>query len=253
MTNKQTFIRAFPTEVERTGPRTLSGRLVPYGVVADVADLYDGKIDVYKEGFRRGAFEKQAGAIEPGIIRKIGLIHQHGPSGLGYLGPFVGLREEADGLYGEARIMPSLEADVEALLEAGVAQLSVEFRLPSASSTVVIDGVRWRTRAHLDQVALEAKGAYPGADVLAYRAEVEEQEREAAEAAAAAEAERVAAEEAAAAEAAERQRVEAAAEEAAERRRAWDEMTARLDRERMKQEQLIHEYGVTVPGGWKRD
>lgn len=257
-TQPQSFFREFPvrieqTEIEPSGHRRLAGRLVPYGAVADVLDeLPDGNLDIYQEGFRRGAFSPQAGSKEPGVIRKIGLVHRHGASGLGYLGPFVALREESDGLYGIARIMPTLEENVQALLDEGVDSLSVEFRLARADHTEVIDGVRWRTRAHLDQVALEPKGAYSRAQVLAYRAELDSEQRAQAEAAAQAEAERQAAE---AAEAEERERAEREAKDAeeAERRRAeWNELTERLPSEVEKQQQLVREYGVTQPGGYAR-
>jgi HK97 family phage prohead protease len=246
----QSFFRAVPAQIERTGPRQLTGLLMPYDVVAQVLDeLPDGQIDAYQEGFRRGAFAPQANAKGKGIINKINLVHRHGPDGLGYLGPFTALREEADGLYGDARILPTLAENVGALLEEGVDELSVEFRLPRAEHTVEVDGVRWRTRAHLDQVALEPKGAYTTARVLQYRSEMDDAQQErAAKQAEEAEAQQAAAA-AAAAQVAEAERLEREAEEAAERRREWEALTGRLDAERDKQQQLVREYGVTRPGG----
>jgi len=247
------FLRANPTQIEQTGPRQLTGRLVPYDLPTQVLDMLpDGGMDTYTEGFRRGAFSPQAGSKAKGVINKIGLVHTHGPHGLGYLGPFVGLREEDDGLYGDARILPSLEGDVGMLLENGIDELSVEFRLPRADHTVEVDGVKWRVRAHLDQVALEPKGAYATAQVLAYRSEMDEQQREQAERDAAEKVEREAAEAAEAEKQAERDRVAAEAEEAAERRREFEKLAARADEEVAKQQQLVREYGVTQPGGFRR-
>jgi HK97 family phage prohead protease len=248
------YVRAFSTELTIASPRQLTGRLVPYNVTADVLDeLGDGKVDIYREGFRPGAFAPQANTREKGVLNKIALVHRH-EGGLGFLGPFVALREKPDGLWGDVSVLRSKAPDVEDLLAAGVNELSVEFRLPRVGHTEVDDdGVRWRTRAHLDQVALEPRGAYRTAEVLAFRSEVEQAEREqtesqeAQEAKAAAEAAEVAAQEEAKA------KVEAAAEAAAERRRKWDELSSRVDVELAKQEELVKQYGVVRPGvSWAR-
>ena len=231
----QTFLRAFPSAIERTGPRQLTGRLVPYNVVTDVADpVGEGRFDFYREGFRPGAFGGQAKS-EKRVLNKISLIHRH-EGGLGFLGPFVALREQPDGLYGDVVVLRSKANDVEDLLDAGVDELSVEFRLRSGNHTDTDgDGVRWRTRAHLDQVALEAKGAYPQAQVLAYRAEVDEQERDAAAAAQVA-----------------RQIAEDEAEATRQRRARWEALTGRLDGDLERQGALVVEYGITDPGGYRK-
>jgi HK97 family phage prohead protease len=224
----------------------LTGRLVPYDVVADVLDEKpDGGYDIYKEGFRRGAFSPQVtnGANNKAILTKIGLIHRH-DGGLGYLGPFVGLREEKDGLWGDVMILPTKADDVGALLDAGIEELSIEFRLPPPDTHTSVDdsGIRWRTRAHLDQVALEPRGAYRTAQVLAYRTEVDTT----AAVAAAAEAEQTRL----ATEAAEEQRrLETEANANLERRQRWDAMSGRLDREMSKQADLVRTYGFTRPPG----
>lgn len=225
MTERLTFLRAFPSQFERSGPRQLTGRLVPYGLIADVADpLPNGELDVYQEGFRPGAFTAQSNSRERGVISKIGLVHRH-EGGLGFLGPFVALREQEDGLYGDVAVLRSKQDDVEDLLSAGVDELSVEFRLHRSNHTEVDSaGVRWRTRAHLDQVALEPKGAYSSARVLAYRAELDE---------------------VAAAEAADRQKREAEETERAARQHHWEELSRRLDRDLARQEELVRDYGVT--------
>lgn len=249
-TQPTTFFRAFPAAIERTGARQLTGRLVPYGVVADVLDeLPSGEVDIYKEGFRFAAFGPQANTRERGIVAKIGLIHAH-DGGLGFLGTFTGLREQPDGLYGDVAVLRSKADDVEDLLGSGVDELSVEFRLPRAGHTEVdSDGVRWRTRAHLDRVALEPKGAYRSARVLAYRKEVDEAQAAEAEANAAQAAQAAEAERAEAAMAAEARRAEAEVEAAAERRRKFNELAGRLDGDLARQRELVAKYGFTQPGG----
>ena len=83
---------------------------------------------------------------------------------------------------------------------------------------------------------------------MAYRAEVDEAEREAAEAAQKAADEAAAQAAADQAEAARRAEAEA---EAADRRRRWQEMTQRLDGELEKQHRYVKDYGVTQPGGYR--
>lgn len=239
------FWRAYPAQIERVSEGVLSGRLVPYGMSTDVVDFLPTGPELYREGFRPGAFAPQAMSENKAVALKIGLVHRH-EGGLGYLGPFVRLRDAADGLYGEAQIMPTLQSNVEALLRAGVTELSVEFRLRGSereATEIDEDGVRWRTKAHLDQVALEPKGAYSGAAVLGYRADADDLARLRAEESARREAEEA---ERAAAEQAERDlAAKAAAEEAerVERRREWDEMVARVPTLQEQQQALIRQYG----------
>lgn len=244
--NQQTFWRAVPTQLELGAPRPdgrrqLIGRLMPYDTVADVLDMKaDGTPDIYREGFRRGAFDGQL-RTGKGAFTRIGLIHRH-EGGLGYLGPFTNLREHDDGLWGDATILPTKVDDVMTLLAEGVDELSIEFRLRAEPNTSIDDdGVRWRTKVHLDQVALEPKGAYSTAQVMAVREEADELDREQAERAAAAKADEE--QQAEAAIAAERE-----AAEAIERRRRWEELTGRIDSDVAKQRELIERYGVTVIG-----
>jgi hypothetical protein len=175
------------------------------------------------------------------VARRVRFIHSH-EAGLGYLGPFTALREESDGLWGDAEVLRSRAGDVEDLLAAGVRELSVEFHLTGPQSTQVDeDGTRWRTRAHLVAVALEPKGAYTGAEVMAFRAEVDAAEAEQAKE----RAQQISAEEA------EVQRQAAVAEAArqaeAQRRASWEALTARYDTEAKRQEQMVKDYGLTIP------
>lgn len=212
-----TFQRAFPAQIERTGPRQLTGRLVPYDEPTDVLDVLPDGVDIYREGFRYGAFAPQANTTEKGVLTRIGLVHRH-EGGLGYLGNFTALREERDGLYGDVAILRSKAGDVEDLLDAGVRELSIEFHPPGAGHTEVDEaGIRWRTRAHLHRVALEPQGAYSSAQVLAFRAEVDHRQ------------------------------VEHAGDELAARRRRWDELTGRLPALEARQAEMVRQYGITRP------
>ena len=224
----------------------LFGLLVPYNVRARVVDvLPDGKLDVYDEGFRGGAFERQAQSTEPGVIKRVAFWHTHDhQEGAGYFGPARSLEERADGLVGEFKILPTKRADLQMLIDEGHADLSVEFREARGTTEIDDAGVRWRTKAHLGGVALDPAGAYPGAEVLSYRsvpelvAEWEQQRNVEADTSVA---DRQRAEEEAA-EAAERARVEAeraaALEAAGEKARRMAELDEWLAAAREKQAAL---------------
>jgi hypothetical protein len=235
-------IRTVPVELELSEGQ-LFGRLVPYGVVAQVADLTpSGDLDIYDEGFRKGAFARQAASTEPGVLRRVALRYEHdNPLREGVL---ISLEERDDGAYGEFMILPSYRNNWRALYDAGINELSVEF-VEQKGGTSIEDDVRWRTNARLVGTALVARGAYGavGAEVLSMRSLDEilaeqQAEREAAKERAAAEAEAAAAE-VAAAEA-------AVAEEAAaqERKRALAEVEAFLAEARERQADLAERYSA---------
>jgi HK97 family phage prohead protease len=247
---KQVFYRAFATSLEAqngSDRHTLTGRLVPYNEAADVLDeLPDGKHDLYREGFRPGAFSKQVNFHRANTKRvlKIGLNHRH-DGGLGYLGPFVRLDERQDGLWGEAVILPTKADDVGELLRAGINELSVEFRLPGVDNTEEEGGVRWRTNAYLDGVALEANGAYSSAQVMAYRAEKDELDAEQAKLDAEQAAEQAKLDEEAA-------QAEAELEHQRARREQWDLLTGRIDADLARQREYVEKLGITEPSGNRR-
>lgn len=231
-------IRTVPVDLSLSEGR-LFGRLVPFDAPSPVVDATpDGGIDAYIEGFRRGVFSRQAEASEPGVLRRVMLKHEH-TDGLGYLGPLVALEEQDDGAYGEFMVLPSHRENVMALHELGIRELSVEF-LERKNGTVIEDGVRWRTSAHLAGAALVAQGAYGalGAEVLAMRSisdlvAEQEAEREAERQRAAAEAEAQAAADA------ERAEAEAAAAAAEERKRILADVDAFLADAHAKQAELL--------------
>lgn len=172
----------------------LHGLLVPLNVRARVADvLPDGNLDIYDEGFRAGVFDRQLTG-DTSLLRRIGFWHTHDHNdGAGYFGPASSLEQRDDGIHGEFRILTSKRADLRDLMDEGIVDLSIEFKERFDGTSIDDEGVRWRTSAHLHGVALDARGAYPGAEVLAYRSIdelVEERaERDAAEAEAVAAAE----------------------------------------------------------------
>ena len=175
--SQPTLVRHYtPTELARPNTGTLVGRAVPYNVATDVVDkLADGRLDAYREGFRPGVFD--GAAKEPG---RIILIDGHAEHGRGRkLGIATALRSTPDALEVEFRVLPTLVDDVAMLVELGVRDLSVGFQPLSGGTSIDDDGIRWRTRAHLIHVSLEPEGSYPGAEVLAMRAQQDQEEEEA--------------------------------------------------------------------------
>jgi hypothetical protein len=241
------YERKFParldemTEPDADGRRHLIGRLVPYDLDTRVTDkLPDGGFDDYREGFRRSAFERQ---LQPEMARRVGFRYSHQDRLL--LGNFCRLWHGPDGLYGDVAIHRSRTTDVEDFLHDGINELSVEFRLPAKGEHTLHDrGTRWRVSAHLEGVALEAKGAYPTAEVLQFRAAKDETEAEAEERANQERLEqaRKAEEDAAA----ERRKLEV--EQDAERRARLQRYVGENAVRQAKQDEMLRKYGVTVPG-----
>lgn len=163
--------RSIPTSIERTDKRTLECRFAPFGVTANVFDpLPDGNVERYRESFAPSVFDRQLAAAEKGhgVLQRITFVDEH-HEGLGKVGFTTMLRKASDGIYGAVRILPSRIDDVDAMLEEGINQLSVEFFPHRGGTRVLPDGVKLRCDAHLFRVALAAQGAYEGSEVLAAR------------------------------------------------------------------------------------
>lgn len=159
--------RSYVTQFEQKDDHMLTARFVPYDEVATVVDEDAGQIDVYQEGFRPGAFSRQATIKEQGWLRRISMKHLH-DGGLGFIGQTQALHERDDGLYGDVSILSSKHRDVDELLSQGTDGISIEFHA-LRGGTKIENGVRWRTAAHLYAVTIEPVGAYAGAKVLSLR------------------------------------------------------------------------------------
>lgn len=238
MTQHLLMRRLFDADMKLSDQRVLSLRAVPYNETAHVVDeLPNGKLDLYTEAFKPGAFTRQAASTEPGVLRKITLRHLHDADyGLGFLGQVSALRESSDGLHADIPILRSRVDDVADLIANGVDCVSIEY-VERRGGTQIVDGIRWRTSAHLHAIALEPKGAYTSARVLAYRAaademtddvvtveEIEQREHD--------DEEQIAAEQAAL-EAARLARLEAEGAWLEEQQRKQDELAQRFDVERL--------------------
>lgn len=142
--------------------RTLFGRAVPYGVIADI-----GK---FRERFQPGVFSRQVGSGQVGQV-KLYDAHTIRLDGQHPIGRTTSLREQPDGLYGEWHLFDTSRAeDALKLVRAGeVTGLSVGFKASGGGTRKADDGVLDRISAHLDHVALTHEPAYPDAQVLGVR------------------------------------------------------------------------------------
>ncbi len=171
-----TLTRQAPVELHEGDGRTLVGRVVPYNVVADVADPPTWQ--PYKESFAPGAFNAQLTAANR-IDVLLNYEHRQGISDV--VGRGVSLDERPDGLYGTFRMLSHGDGDKALeLYHAGVLRgLSTEFAVRKSRT---VDGVVQRVDARIGNVALcrehgspfgGAKAAYAGAEVLSVRTDAE--------------------------------------------------------------------------------
>lgn len=140
--------------------RTVVGRIVPYGVVAEVNNTMTG--EPYREMFVRGAF---AGAIKR--PERIDLRYTHSDRFDNVLAQATHLEERDSGLYGAFRLYESVATRAREVLTGHAKGLSVGF-FPIKSRRR--GGVVERVKAYLEHVAAVATPAYEqGSEVLAIR------------------------------------------------------------------------------------
>lgn len=154
--------------------RTLHARVVPYNVVAKVAD--PPHYTPYREMFVPGAFNAQLNVAHR-VNVLLNYSHRQGISDV--VGRGVALEDQPDGLHAAFRILEHPDGDKAlSLVESGdLTGMSAEFAVRKSRT---VDGVVQRIDARLANVALcrdnssefpGAKAAYPGAEVLAVRTE----------------------------------------------------------------------------------
>ena len=172
MTN-EILQRSFTTELQigDGDERTVHGRVVPYGEIAEVGDLIEGgEPRIYREAFELGAFRGVAKAAH-----RVELTHEHGTAAADRIGRAVELIERDDGLYGVFRVFADRDGDhVLTLVREGVLHgMSVVARTLSAGKRR--GGVVIRTACHLESVGLTSRPAYAGAEVLAVRSQLDDE------------------------------------------------------------------------------
>lgn len=162
--------REFAVDLEASGDgRTLDLRVVPYNVVARVADPPDYL--PYDEVWLPGVFEKQRNAANRLLVN---FEHEGGISGV--VGRGVEYRDSDQAMEASVRMLNAQDADkaLELVNEGVLDGVSLE---ATPLKSIREDGVVKRVKAHLINIALCRRPAFEGAQVLAVReAPDEEQE-----------------------------------------------------------------------------
>lgn len=162
MTERVILERSFPQGLAMTDGRTVEGRCVPYGVVADIWSPEEGH---YREQFDLGVFDHVTKAPH-----RVAFRISHADAYANMVGYGTDLEERDDGLYGSFRLLESDAPKARELIAESYRGLSVGF-LPLARGSVRVGDVLHRVKAHLDHVAavVEGTAAYSDAKVLAMR------------------------------------------------------------------------------------
>lgn len=165
MSEREIHRREVSVAVGEGDGRTLVARLVPYG---EIANVDDGR-GPYREMFVRGAFKAQMRAADK---IKAFLNYRHSQAFGDQIGHAAKIEDREDGLYGEMRVKPGQAGDdaLHFVREGLLDRLSIEFY---SLKDDLVGGVLHRLDARLMGVALVPHGAYPSAEILAVREEVE--------------------------------------------------------------------------------
>lgn len=147
--------------------RTVEGLLVPFGKVADVADIGPNGVVRYREMFRFGAFDR-AEAVPHRVV----LAYGHSESFGDRLGHAIELRQSVEGLHAVFRLDASRAAAARDALSTSHGALSIGFTTIDPRPRTEREGdVIERRAVHLFHVAAVPKGAYAEAAVGSIRAE----------------------------------------------------------------------------------
>lgn len=164
MTNDHLFRALSDSADVAISERVVSGILVPWDAPTRINQALT-------EGFRSGAFDRQM--ERPFRVPfALGHLGPNGTMGGKAVGRMMNLRNDAAGLYGEAKVSETPAGDeLLTLLRDGVlGNLSIGFRdmAPQAPDRT---GVTWRTSANLTELAVVVTPAYAGAEVTGVRTE----------------------------------------------------------------------------------
>lgn len=156
------LVRTFDVELEAVEGRTLIGRIVPYNTPATVAD--PPAYEPYREEWLPGVFDRNERAAH-----RVLLDFEHEAGIRGVIGRGVDLTERSDGAHAAFKVYENADGDKALeMYHDGVLRAFSVSALP-IKSVRGPGGVVQRVKAHLDRVALCRKGAFAGAEVLAFR------------------------------------------------------------------------------------
>jgi Escherichia/Staphylococcus phage prohead protease len=162
VTENEILHRSYDVELEAGEGRTVEGKAVPYGEVAEVVSY--GKR--HRESFEAGAFRRATRSFG----RMELLVEHRDESAIDAIGVGISAEEREDGLYGSWRIYDGAIGDhvLERVQGGALRGLSIGFR-PLGPGRRLEDGTLVRTACHLDEVSLTRAAAYLSAVVTAVR------------------------------------------------------------------------------------
>lgn len=173
---KSTFVRSADFELRDDG-RTLAGKIVPYGEVANVVELDDetGELVRYQEQFlphslaaMAQGFQSRGGKFANGQF--IPLLIDHNDNFDNMIGHAVELRDEDDGAYASFRLYDDARiTKIRSVLSESHTGLSVAFR--DVRNPKLIDGIVSRVQVFVGHVAATPSPAYPSAAITAMRSD----------------------------------------------------------------------------------
>ena len=153
----------------RADENMVEGIVVPFGQVADVAEIVNGELRRYKEGFRAGSCERMVqGARARGNAGFIKLTLDHDDALDKRVGSGVLIEERSEGAFMQFKLHRRAELDlIKSLIEDSHDGFSIEFS--DVADPDEVDGVTWRRQIHMQAVSLTPVPVYAGAKVLALR------------------------------------------------------------------------------------
>lgn len=169
MTELTRRVTPYDLEVRGGDGRTVCGIAVPFD---DPTEIREGS-RTYVEVFRRGAFAR---TIEQ-AAHKVKILAQHDARDRLPLGRAETLREDSQGLYIEAKLSKTRDADevLELVRDGALDAFSIGFQPIRDNETRNADGqtVVERLEAKLRECSIVTFGAYPNALVSAVRTDAE--------------------------------------------------------------------------------
>ena len=168
---KQMFVRAAEFQLRSDGDgRTLEGRIVPYGEVADIVELDESTSELvrYREQFLPHSLAAVAQGFQARGGRFIPLLIDHTDNFDNMVGHCIDLRSEDDGAYGSFRLYEDERLmKVRSVLSESHKGLSIMFK--DIREPKLIDGVVSRVQVHVAHVAATPTPAYVGAGIASIR------------------------------------------------------------------------------------
>jgi len=171
------FIPCEGWELRGDDGRTLEGMIVPYNVVADVAEVNDetGKVERYREQFLTGSLAAMAQGFKHRGRLDVPFMLGHQESFESTIGFATSLDSRDDGAWGSFRIYDDSNlVKIQSMLRESHTGLSIAFR--DTRQPKLIDGVVSRVQVFVGHVAATPVPTYATAGITAMRAQDDPQE-----------------------------------------------------------------------------